>query len=147
LHSSKGWKHKILLIYHCIQNFTWHTRYIWNWFSDEHVQLMVIHILVYQNVLKFVNFSKTQSPIGVFVCYTRFGWNKRTKHIYNFYLEIFNEILYIILLECNKVSSITFDKICGHFLLWFDAHISNLWEYILVKKIGFANSLWRFILN
>ncbi len=38
----------------------------WNWFSDEHVQLMVIHILVYQNVLKFVNFLKTQSPIGVF---------------------------------------------------------------------------------
>jgi hypothetical protein len=27
---------------------------------------MVIHILVYQNVLKFVNFLKTQSPIGVF---------------------------------------------------------------------------------
>jgi hypothetical protein len=27
---------------------------------------MVIHILVYQNVLKFVNFLKTQSPIDVF---------------------------------------------------------------------------------
>jgi len=38
----------------------------WNWISGEHVQLMVIHILVYQNVLKFVNFLKTQSPIDVF---------------------------------------------------------------------------------
>jgi hypothetical protein len=28
---------------------------------------MVIHILVHQNVLKFVNFLKTQFPIGVFL--------------------------------------------------------------------------------
>ncbi len=108
----------------------------WNWFSHEHVQLMVIHILVYQNVLKFVNFLKTQSPIGVFFCNTSFGWNKRTKKLDNFYLEIFNEILYI-LLEHNKLSFITFNKICGNFLFWFDAHIYNLWEYILVKEKKF----------
>jgi len=56
-------------------------------------------------------------------------------------LEIFNE-KYIILSKHNELSSITFDKIYGHLLFWFDAHIYNLWEYILVKNKGFSNSLW-----
>jgi len=46
--------------------------------------------------------------------------------------------VYIILSEHNKLSSITFDKICGHLLFWLDAHIYNLWEHILVKKNWFC---------
>jgi hypothetical protein len=73
-----------------------------------------------------------------FFCNTRFGWNKRIKKLYNFYLEIFKEILYIILSKHNRLSFIKFDKKIGHLLLWFDAHIYNLWEYILVKKKWFC---------